>query len=172
MLLQALMRGSGWRIGQTPIFRLRCGEEKSALRSECLAFGPKYPHFQAKMPIFWRETRLSGGHFSHSGEERAFFAHIAGFLWNCVSLRNDVGILQFFRPVSRCGDGLICTVLKVNILRQLGTRPMVSTIRQGTKGMSRIEAGKARVLAVKAAGSPMPFQVRPAVWFWAPCSLQ
>jgi len=33
-------------------------------------------------------------------------------------------------------------------------------------------SGRSRALAVKTAGSLMPFKARPAVWFWAPCSVQ
>ncbi len=36
----------------------------------------------------------------------------------------------------------------------------------------RFTLERSRALAVKTDGSLMPFQARPAVWFWTPCSVQ
>jgi hypothetical protein len=40
------------------------------------------------------------------------------------------------------------------------------------RGRVRRKLDESRALAVKTDGSLMPFQARPAVWFWAPCSVQ
>ncbi len=54
----------------------------------------------------------------------------------------------------------------------VGYQTGVWTMRQGTRASVRFRLEKSRALAVKTDGSLMPFQARPAVWFWTPCSIQ